>query len=348
MTPRKSAALLREALTDCLQALDAGDHPRARAFAGRAATLTDGLGSLAQANTLLVTGIVDHAVGEAATAVGRFTEAAELSAKYLCKPQGIQLFLHARRELAALHRVHGRYLRAEEILHEALAIVDDHEPAPEDLALFHNEFGMVCKYSGNFERAAASYDIALTLLETSDTVDDVGLADIYHNIGGLAHARGDYAAAEAPARRAVAIRERALSPTHPEVAADRAALAPILMGLGRLEEAEVLLRDAMATFETAYGPAHYDYVIALGNLAALIHQLGRHETAEDLYQQTLNALEKSLGPEHPDLAPVLANLADLQRTLGNPERARTLDTRAGTILTSAVRAGHPTLDALNK
>lgn len=347
MTLPRSAAVLREALTDCLQALEAGDHPRARACAGRAALLADGLGPLAVANTHLVTGLVEHALGEVTTAVGRFSEAAERAAQHLCEPEGIQLFLHARRELASLHRVQGRYLRAEAILHEALAIADDHEPAPEDLAVFHNEFGMVCKYSGNFERAAASYDIALTLLETSDTADDLGLADVHHNIGGLAHARGDYAAAEAPARRAVAIRERALGPTHPEVAADRAALAPILMGLGRLEEAEVLLRDAMVTFEAAYGPAHYDYVIARGNLAALIHQLGQHEAAEDLYQQTLDALETSLGSEHPDLAPVLANLADLHRALGNPERARSLDTRAGAILTGAVRADHPTLGVLN-
>jgi hypothetical protein len=73
---------------------------------------------------------------------------------------------------------------------------------------------------------------------------------------GLAHARGDHAAGEEPARRSVSIRARAVGPDHPEVAADRAALAAILDALGRHDEAEALLREALRVFEAALGSEH--------------------------------------------------------------------------------------------
>ncbi|MFD5633993.1 tetratricopeptide repeat protein [Streptomyces sp. NPDC127077] len=348
MALQDDPAPLRQALTACLRALDDGDHRAARHQADRARELAADHGTLARANTLLLVGMVEQAEGDTEAAAGRYTAAAELAERHLSEPDGIQLFLHATRELAALYRFQGRYGRAEQILRDALAASESAEPAPEDLAALHNEFGMVGKYSGDFDRAAISYGIALTLVEAAVPVNQGDLADLYHNLGGLAHARGDYAAAEEPARRAVALREHARGPSHPEAAADRAALAPILLGLGRLEEAEALLRDALAVFERAYGTRHADYVIALGNLAAVTHRLGRHQAAETLYRQTLHTMEEELGPDHPDLAPVLANLADLRRALGAMDDAHTLETRARAVLTASVRPDHPTLTILNR
>ena len=53
------------------------------------------------------------------------------------------------------------------------------------------------------------------------------LAVLYHNLGGLEHARGAFASGKPLARRAVDIRTRTLGPEHPDVAADMAALAPL-------------------------------------------------------------------------------------------------------------------------
>ena len=49
---------------------------------------------------------------------------------------------------------------------------------------------------------------------------------------------------KSPARRAVAIREQTLGPDHPEVAASVAALAALVDGQGRLNEAEALFCDS--------------------------------------------------------------------------------------------------------
>jgi Flp pilus assembly protein TadD len=52
----------------------------------------------------------------------------------------------------------------------------------------------------------------------------------------------------------VALREALLGPEHPTVARDLAALAAIVSGRGRFDEAERLLRRAIALMERAYGP----------------------------------------------------------------------------------------------
>src|SRR5437899_2606067 len=80
------------------------------------------------------------------------------------------------------------------------------------------------------------------------------VATLYHNLGGLEHARGHFAGGEPWARQSVAIREQALGPDHPEVAADVAALAALLDGQGKWDEAEALYRRALAIFERVHGP----------------------------------------------------------------------------------------------
>ena len=83
-------------------------------------------------------------------------------------------------------------------------------------------------------------------------------ATLFHNLGGLDHARGLFAAGEPYARRAVEIRERLLSPDHTETAAHLAALAALLDGQGRYDEAERLYLRALSIFERAYGMENYE------------------------------------------------------------------------------------------
>ena len=77
--------------------------------------------------------------------------------------------------------------------------------------------------------------------------------------------------------KALAIREKKLGPEHPDVAADAAALAAILDGQGKREEAEALFRRALNVFERIYGPHHYEVAVNLNNLGAL-HQAKRRVT----------------------------------------------------------------------
>ncbi|MEU6285791.1 tetratricopeptide repeat protein [Streptomyces sp. NPDC047028] len=338
---------LTRTLTDCLDAIDEGNTVGARELAERSVGLAVRAGPVALANAVLVTGIVEQGTGDGTAARCAYINAAHLVARHLADPVAVQIYLHARSSLAGLHRDRGDCRQAERVLELTLAAAVVHQTVPSrDLAMLHNELGVVSKYLGKFDQAARSYRQALDLLGDLPSPAPADLATIWHNIGGLAHARGDYGAAEAPARCAVALRVQALGLHHPAVATDRAALAPILLELGQLDEAEALLCDALGIFESAYGADNPNYAIALGNLATLTHQRGDHTAADVRYRQALTVLERALGPNHPDLAAILVNYAALRRALADPETAEALEPRTRAILTTVVQPDHPTLATL--
>ena len=135
-------------------------------------------------------------------------------------------------------RTLGRYADAEPVLKEAATVAETAlGEGDEDFVSALNALGMLYKYSGRFDEAAALYDRAIRLAERINGPDHISLASLLHNLGGLEHARGEYAKGEPPARRSVELRERALGADHPSVAADVAALAAIVDGQGRHDEA---------------------------------------------------------------------------------------------------------------
>jgi tetratricopeptide (TPR) repeat protein len=156
-----------------------------------------------------------------------------------------------------------------------------------------NRLGMRHKYAGRFAAAERAYCGALALALTRRTPDAALLADLYHNLGGLEHARRRFAAAEALARRAV----------------DCAALAAILDALGHSEAAELLLRQALQVLAAD----HKDVAPALNNLAAIRHRASAPREAEQLYRRALALQQRQHGPRHRELAPTLNNLATLLR-----------------------------------
>lgn len=215
--------------------------------------------------------------------------------------------------------------------------------APE-LAAALNALGIVCKYSGRFAEGERHYVRALAILEVAGQGATPAAAAIHHNIGGIRHARGDYAAAESPARRAVAINERALGHDDPATAADRAALAPILDALGRDDEAEDLLRSALA----AFGRERDDYEVAmtLGNLAAILQRRGELEAAAIMHRRSLETKERILGADHPELATTMSNLATTLHALGRSDEVVPLLRRAVGLAERSLAPDHPDVAAL--
>ena len=71
------------------------------------------------------------------------------------------------------------------------------------------------------------------------------MASIWHNLGGLEHARGRPEIGEPYARKAWQLRRAALGDEHPDTVADEAALAGLLDGLGRYDESEPIYRKAL-------------------------------------------------------------------------------------------------------
>ena len=133
--------------------------------------------------------------------------------------------------LGTVLRVRGRYAQAYSVLQDALASAEaTFGPGSLEAAGALNDLGVCDKFSGRFDEGIEQYQRALAVFEEAVGLENPSVASLYHNLGGILHARRDYDAAEPWARRAVELRERLLGPDHVTVAADRAALASILIG----------------------------------------------------------------------------------------------------------------------
>jgi tetratricopeptide (TPR) repeat protein len=247
--------------------------------------------------------------------------------------------------LAVRLRVRGRYRAAERWQRLALRVAERVlAPTDPELVTFINNLGVLYKYTADFESAEALYARALGIAEALDS-NDLTLATLLHNVGGLAHARGRYAEGEPHASRAAEIRERVLGRDHPDTVADVGALAAILDAQGRHGEAEALYRRALASFERALGPDHYEVAVVVGNLAALCQATGRAPEAERLYARALSLKTKLLGPRHPEVATTLNNMAVLCKAGGRYSEAEALYLRAFAIFRRVLEPGHPSLGA---
>lgn len=211
-------------------------------------------------------------------------------------------------------------------------------PTAESAVLAQNR-AVTLKSVGRFDEADRLYRWALEIAEACGHRELV--ASVCHNLGGLAHARGDHATGIPWARRAVRERESLGDPIG--LAADRGALAGLLIDAGQLDEARLLLGAAREVFVEHLGEDHHEVAVVDGNLAtiALAHDdLG---AAEHKARTALRVKERHLGLGHPELAVTLTTLGTIRRRRGDHREAAQLHQRALAVLRPAVDPTHPLL-----
>ena len=164
-------------------------------------------------------------------------------------------------------------------------------------------------------------------------------------LDGLATYRHAALAAYAQARplceRALAIREKALGPEHPDTATSLDRLGLLLKAQDDLAAARPLHERALAIREKALGPEHPDTATSLNNLARLLQEQGDLAGARPILERALAIYETALGREHPDTAVSLNNLAVLLWTQGDLAGAQPLYERALAIRQKALGPEHP-------
>jgi tetratricopeptide (TPR) repeat protein len=246
-------------------------------------------------------------------------------------PDVARLSIQALTGAAGIDRQLGAYEDAERGFRAALAETERvFGPDDLDVASLLNNLGVLRKYQARFDEAVVFYERALPMLEASakQTGETSALATLFHNLGGIEHARGRYAAGEPHARRSVELREAELGPDHVSVAADLAALAALVEGLGRLDEAAALYERAIDIFTRKLGAESSEVALDLAGLASVRQAQGRVPEARALYERALALQEKVFGREHPEVAMTLNNFAALERERGDLPSARSLYEKA--------------------
>jgi tetratricopeptide (TPR) repeat protein len=237
----------------------------------------------------------------------------------------------------------------------------------QDLAMSHNNLGLLLADLGKRTEAEAAYRQALALREklAADfpAVPEYrqGLAHIHNNLANLLNRPGKLPEAEAAYRQALSLQEH-LAADFPAVPAYRQDLAMshnnlgfLLADLGKPAQAEAAYRQALALKEklAADFPAVPKYRLELAashnNLAALLADWGKPAQAEAALRQAL-AIEEKLAADFPAVpeyrqrwAASCTNYGTLLYTQKRAQDGLEWFARAISLLQANLAAGAPTL-----
>lgn len=257
--------------------------------------------------------------------------------------------------LATLSHEQGRYPEARLLYQRALSIRERvFGPAHSQVAQSLNNLAFLCYAQGQYQEALRLQQQALAIREQtlgeehpSVATSLVNVAFLHLDLGNYAPtpslAQQHYAQAIPLAQRAVAIHERTLDPTHPDLAASLTILAALHRTQGRYAEALRLHHQALASREQILGPDHPDLTDNLNGLVRLYQDQGQDQEAVPLAQRALSIRERVLGPDHPQVAYALNTLAQLYRHQGRHQEALPLAQRALALLEQALEPEHPDL-----
>lgn len=242
--------------------------------------------------------------------------------------------------LGNLRRLEGDPTSAEAPLLEALSLAESaFRDDPLRVASALNAVGLLYKDLAKFDAARAFYERALSLVDLAAESHDV--ATLYHNLGGIEHAQRNYAAGEPFARKGLEIRRRLASADDVALATDMVALAAILDGQRKFDEAETLYVDALRILDRDPDANAGDIAVALNDLGAHYAQRDQIDRADDLLTRAAELKARSLGPRHPDVAVTLNNLAIVQKRRGDVARATSLYQDAVGIFEESLGPDHP-------
>jgi tetratricopeptide (TPR) repeat protein len=333
-----------------LAALDEGNPSEAFSLAGRAldSLETAGLsGGLDEAAVRIACAEIEEALDRFDDA--RVTTAAAIAilADAVAAEQDddtVTLWCQAQERMAGLERLAGDYAgaagRLRAVLDRASAVLGEASLAVVSAA---NALGMVYKYESEFEAADAAYRRAVAAAAGLPDPDPLLEAALLHNLGGLAHSRGDAAAGTPLAERGAALRAEVLGPDHPDVGKDLNALGALYHLAGRFDDAAQAYGRALTIFEGSYGPGHFEVAMTCANLAVLRGDEGDFAQAEGLGRRSLEILTAVLGPRDAEVGLTLVNLAVAVAGQGRTTEAAELATQAVAILADRLPPSHPHL-----
>jgi tetratricopeptide (TPR) repeat protein len=136
--------------------------------------------------------------------------------------------------LGNLHQTLGDYPQAEGEFIEALTLARRvFGNASCETATARNNLGALYNHLGRFSESLSLLCRALYPMISIHGEHSPGARSVYHNLAALLYARGDYRAAEEPARKAWRIAARLLGEEHPQTLIEESVYGAILVGLRR-------------------------------------------------------------------------------------------------------------------
>jgi serine/threonine protein kinase/tetratricopeptide (TPR) repeat protein len=210
---------------------------------------------------------------------------------------------------------------------EAMLVADasHHDELRADVAAYLVFLGY---QEGQFEEAKRWYETAEAVLERLGG-HDLLRAWLLNNMGLVYNDHGYKEEALRAHLQAVALKEKALGPDHPDVGVSEGNVAVVLADSGRDQDALTYVDRSIVLLENGLGAAHPDLAIQLSNRGEILNALGRYQDARQSFERARVIWERELGLENRNLGYALTGIGISFLGEGNPagglaalERAR--------------------------
>jgi eukaryotic-like serine/threonine-protein kinase len=212
-------------------------------------------------------------------------------------------------------RQQGRYadgLALRSVAELAVLRADDDGKLARELAY---EVAQVHLRQGEYKLAIASFDAALKLV----SVDESSAGYMNNAIGGAYLRTGNLFGAKAAFDKSLAIMEKTLGPSHPDIALPLANLGAFAQAMGNFDEAITYHQRALKILEEVH-PDTTEVGQTLYGLAVSANGREDYKGAVPYYERALAIFEK-IDPNHPDIGLTLVGLADCREEVGDAARA---------------------------
>lgn len=200
--------------------------------------------------------------------------------------------------LGMAQRDEGKFAAAEGSFRAAGALVERvRQGKPHLEGKLLAEWGLLLLMRGERDRAER-YLARSAALMREGKAQPSDLAHVLLELTAVYKWKGDYRAAEATVREAVAINHAALPPLHPRRVQGDFQIAELLADLNRNEEAGKLLIEVLDARRKLYGATSGEVADALDALARVRERQGNFAEAEKLSREALEVHERTVGENH--------------------------------------------------
>jgi tetratricopeptide (TPR) repeat protein len=151
------------------------------------------------------------------------------------------------------------------------------------------------------------------------------------SLGSAYYYSGDLAAAEAPMREALAVREQAFGMHHALTAQSLNDLGALLFQSGLYDQATSVWKQALPIHREVYGAEHPEVATTTNNIGRSTLLAGHVDEAEPLLRQSLAMFQKFQGDDYDGLISPLNSLAMIDAYRGRLDVARREIQRAESI-----------------
>jgi tetratricopeptide (TPR) repeat protein len=198
--------------------------------------------------------------------------------------------------------------------------------------------GILLLKMGQPDKAHQVYEVML-----QQASDEGGKAGIYHQLGSIKNAQGQYKEAIIFYEKSLEIDQKTLPPTHLNLAGSYNNIGLVYRKMSKYSKALSYYEKALEIQQKSLPPTHLDLGGSYNNIGMAYYNMGEYSKALSYYEKALEIRQKTLPPTHPDLAMSYNNIGLVYNNMGEYSKAVSLYQRAVNIGQQSLPKDHPDL-----